>query len=62
MRKKITGLIFAAVAATLWSAPAQAQDAKTTNGAACVPTIESTAVPSTASVVRAPGHASARRR
>ena len=55
MRKKMTGLAFAAVAATLWSASAQAQDAKTTNGAACVPTIESTAVPSTASVVKSSG-------
>jgi hypothetical protein len=51
MRQTMTSLLCAATAAVLWCAPAQAQDLKSTNGAACVPIIESTGVPAAANVV-----------
>ena len=57
MRQKMTGLLCATTAAVLWYAPAQAQtqDLKSTNGAACVPTVESSEVPSDLTVVTASG-------
>ena len=53
MRQTMTGLLCATTAAVLWStpAPAQTQDLKSTNGASCVPIIESTGVPAAANVV-----------
>jgi hypothetical protein len=55
MSPKMTAVVSVAMAAALWSASAQAQDLKVTNGAACVPTVTSTAVPSTATVVPVTG-------
>ena len=55
MREKMTGLLCATAAAVLWSASAHAQDGKVTNGAACVPTVEATGVPSDFNVVTASG-------
>lgn len=55
MSHKMTGLLSGLMAAAFWIAPAQAQDLKVTNGAACVPIVTSTGVPSTANVVSASG-------
>lgn len=57
MTRKMTGVLHAAAAAVLWwaPAPAQAQDLKSTNGAACVPITESTGVPSDANVLTSTG-------
>jgi len=57
MTKKMMVVLSAATAAVLWHTPAQAQtqDLKSTNGAACVPIVESTGVPSSANVLNDAG-------
>lgn len=52
---KMTGVLSVAMAAALGGAPAQAQDSKVTNGAACVPIVTSTQVPSSLNVVSPAG-------
>jgi hypothetical protein len=55
MKHKITGVVSVAAAAVLWSASAQAQDLKITNGAACTPVVAETGVPSSSNVVTPSG-------
>ena len=55
MNIRLTGVVSVAMAAALWSVSAQAEDLKATNGAACVPIVTSTGVPSTWNVVTLSG-------
>jgi hypothetical protein len=51
MNHRMTGVVCAVLAMVAGSAAAQQQDLKTTNGAACVPVVAETGVPSTQNVV-----------